>query len=104
MAVFILLNTNPNPEWQSVLVFLVEAQIYDERVAPYELVQASPHYHGKPLLVCKECRASIEQNRLDLLRPIAHRHIMDLRKKPGKTAILSVTRFRKAQELPGAHI
>jgi hypothetical protein len=55
----------------SEFVFLVEAQVYDEEVAPLELVQASPHYHGEPLRVCKECRASIEQNRLDLLERTA---------------------------------
>jgi hypothetical protein len=51
----------------SEFIFLVEAQVYDEEIAPLELVQQSPHYHGEPLRVCKECRASIEQNRLDLL-------------------------------------
>jgi hypothetical protein len=40
-------------------------------VAPLELVQQSPDYHGEPLRVCKECRAGIEQNRLDLLEQAA---------------------------------
>ena len=51
----------------SEFVFLVEAQVYDEEVAPLELVRRSPDYHGEPLRVCRECRASIEQNRQDLL-------------------------------------
>jgi hypothetical protein len=51
----------------SEFLFLVEAQVYDEEVAPLQLVQASPNYHGEPLRVCQECRASIEGNRLDLL-------------------------------------
>ena len=51
----------------SEFFFLVEAQVYDEEVAPLGLVQASPRYHGEPLRVCEERRASIEQNRLDLL-------------------------------------
>jgi hypothetical protein len=51
----------------SEFLFLVEAQVYDEEVAPLELVQASPHYHGEPLRVCTKCRASIEGNRRDLL-------------------------------------
>jgi hypothetical protein len=51
--------------------FLVEAQIFNEEVAPLELVQRSPHYHGEPLRVCKRCRDSIEQNRLDLLERAA---------------------------------
>jgi hypothetical protein len=55
----------------SEFLFLVEAQVYDEKVAPLVLVQASPHYHGEPLRVCKECRASIEGNRLDLLEQAA---------------------------------
>ena len=55
----------------SEFVFLVEAQVYDEEVAPLELVQQSPDYHGEPLRVCKECRASIEQNRQDLLERAA---------------------------------
>jgi hypothetical protein len=55
----------------SEFVFLVEAQTYDEQVAPLGLVRASPRYHGEPLRVCKECRASIEQNRLDLLEEAA---------------------------------
>ena len=55
----------------SEFVFLVEAQVYDEEVAPLEQVQQSPHYHGEPLRVCKECRAGIEQNRQDLLEEAA---------------------------------
>ena len=55
----------------SEFIFLVEAQVYDEEVAPLELVQQSPDYHGEPLRVCKECRAGIEQNRLDLLERAA---------------------------------
>lgn len=55
----------------SEFVFLVEAQVHDEEVAPLELVQRSPHYHGEPLRVCKECRAGIEQNRQDLLEEAA---------------------------------
>ena len=55
----------------SEFIFLVEAQAYDEEVAPLELVQQSPDYHGEPLRVCKECRASIEQNRQDLLEQAA---------------------------------
>jgi hypothetical protein len=51
----------------SEFVFLVEAQVYDEEVAPLDQVQQSPRYHGEPLRVCKGCRASIEQNRQDLL-------------------------------------
>ena len=55
----------------SEFIFLVEAQVYDEEVAPLELVQQSPDYHGEPLRICKECRASIEQNRQDLLEQAA---------------------------------
>ena len=55
----------------SEFIFLVEAQVYDEEVAPLELVQQSPDYHGEPLRVCKECRAGIEQNRQDLLEQAA---------------------------------
>jgi hypothetical protein len=55
----------------SEFLFLVEAQVYDEVVAPLVLVQASPHYHGEPLRVCEECRASIEGNRLELLERAA---------------------------------
>ena len=55
----------------SEFIFLAEAQVYDEEVAPFHLVQQSPHYHGEPLRVCQECRASIEQNRLDLLERAA---------------------------------
>jgi hypothetical protein len=55
----------------SEFLFLVEAQVYDEEVAPLELGQQSPNDHGEPLRVCKECRASIEQNRLDLLERAA---------------------------------
>jgi hypothetical protein len=55
----------------SEFLFLVEAQVYDEEVAPLQLVQASPRYHGEPLRVCQECRSSIEQNRLDLLERAA---------------------------------
>jgi hypothetical protein len=55
----------------SEFIFLVEAQVYDEEVAPLELVRQSPDYHGEPLRVCKECRASIEQNRQDLLERAA---------------------------------
>jgi hypothetical protein len=55
----------------SEFVFLVEAQVYDEEVAPLEHIQQSPHYHGEPLRVCKECRAGIEQNRQDLLEEAA---------------------------------
>jgi hypothetical protein len=51
--------------------FLVEAQVYDEEVAPLELVQQSPYYRGEPLRICKECRASIDQNRRDLLERAA---------------------------------
>ena len=51
----------------SEFAFLVEAQVYDEEVAPLERVRQSPHHHGEPLRVCKEARASIEQNRQDLL-------------------------------------
>ena len=47
-------------------VFMVEAQVYDERIAPLEVVQASEHYHGEPLRVCKECQSSIDENRRDL--------------------------------------
>ncbi len=55
----------------SEFVFLVDAQVYDEEVAPLELVQRSPRYHGEPLRVCKECRTGIEQNRRDLLEEAA---------------------------------
>ena len=55
----------------SEFIFLVEAQVYDEEVAPLELVQQSPDYHGEPLRICKECRAGIEQNRQDLLEQAA---------------------------------
>lgn len=55
----------------SEFVFLVEAQVYDERVAPLEQVKASPHYHGEPLRTCEACRASIEGNRQDLLEEAA---------------------------------
>lgn len=55
----------------SEFIFLVEAQVYDEEVAPLELVQPSPDYRGEPLRICKECRASIEQNRQDLLERAA---------------------------------
>ena len=55
----------------SEFLFLVGAQVSDEEVALLELVQQSPHYHGEPLRVCTECRASIEQNRLDLLERAA---------------------------------
>jgi hypothetical protein len=55
----------------SEFVFLVEAQVYNEEVAPLLLVQQSPDYHGEPLRVCQQCRASIEQNRLDLLQRAA---------------------------------
>ena len=55
----------------SEFIFLVEAQVYDEEVAPLELVQQSHDYHGEPLRVCKECRAGIEQNRQDLLEQAA---------------------------------
>jgi len=55
----------------SEFIFLVEAQVYDEEVAPLELVQRSPDYHGEPRRVCNECRAGIEQNRLDLLERAA---------------------------------
>jgi hypothetical protein len=51
----------------SEFIFLVEAQIFDEEVAPLEVVHRSPQYDGEPLRICEECRASIEQNRLDLL-------------------------------------
>jgi hypothetical protein len=50
----------------SEFVYLVEAQRYDELVAPFDEVQASPHYHGEPLRTCERCRESIEQNREDL--------------------------------------
>ena len=60
-------------------IFLVEAQVYDEEVAPLELVQASPHYHGEPLRVCKECRASNEGNRLDLLERAAEEDSLRLK-------------------------
>jgi hypothetical protein len=55
----------------SVFVFLVEAQVYDEEVATLEPARASPRYHCEPQLVCKECRASLEQNRQDLLEEAA---------------------------------
>lgn len=55
----------------SEFIFLVEAQVYDEEVAPLELVRQSPDYHGEPLRICKQCRASIEQNRQDLLERAA---------------------------------
>ena len=55
----------------SEFIFLVEAQVYDEEVAPLELVQQSPDYHGEPLRICQECRAGIEQNRQDLLEQAA---------------------------------
>ena len=48
----------------SEFIFWVESQNYDEQVAPLEMVQLSPLYHGEPLRICKECRDSIEQNRL----------------------------------------
>jgi hypothetical protein len=45
--------------------FLVDAQIYLERVAPFEPVTNSFQVGGRPELICKECRASIDENRLD---------------------------------------
>lgn len=47
-------------------VFLVEAQEFEEQVAPMALVEASYDYHGEPLRTCKGCRTSIEQNRRDI--------------------------------------
>jgi hypothetical protein len=55
----------------SEFFFLVEAQIFDEKVAPLEVVHPSTDYAGEPLRICKECRASIEQNRQDLLERAA---------------------------------
>ena len=55
----------------SEFLFLVEAQVCDEEVAPLELIQASPRYHGEPLRVFQECRSSIEGNRLGLLERAA---------------------------------
>jgi hypothetical protein len=55
----------------SEFVFLVEAQTYDEEVAPFDLAELLPYYQGEPLRLCKECRASIEQNRQDLLERAA---------------------------------
>src|SRR5262249_41643956 len=55
----------------SEFIFLVEARVYDEEVAPLDLVRASQHYQGEPLRVCKACRASIEQNRQDILERAA---------------------------------
>jgi hypothetical protein len=52
-------------------VFLVEAQEYDEFVAPLARVQASPDYHGEPLRVCQDCQISIDQNRQDLAEEAA---------------------------------
>src|SRR4051794_40908747 len=47
-------------------VYLVEAQEFEERLAPMGLVEMSDQYHGEPLRTCKECRLGIEQNRQDL--------------------------------------
>jgi predicted SprT family Zn-dependent metalloprotease len=46
----------------SEFVFLVEAQDYEEHVAPLKLVQSSHRYQDEPLRICHECCASIEQN------------------------------------------
>src|SRR4051794_9296222 len=51
--------------------FLVEAQEYEERVAPLGILPSSPHYHGEPLRTCRECRSSIEENRRDLAEEAA---------------------------------
>ena len=54
-------------------VYLVEAQEFEERVAPLALVEASPDYHGEPLRMCGACRLSIEQNRRDREEEAARR-------------------------------
>jgi hypothetical protein len=47
----------------SEFVFLVEAQNYDEKLAPLEVVQPLQHDYGEPLRICRECRTSIAENR-----------------------------------------
>jgi hypothetical protein len=50
----------------SEFVFLVESQSYIEQRAPSSQVQSLFPRDGKPLRICEECRASVEQNILDL--------------------------------------
>jgi hypothetical protein len=55
----------------SEFVYLVEAEIYSEANALLEVLQHLPGYHGEPWRICKECLASIEENRQDLLKRAA---------------------------------
>jgi len=47
-------------------VFLVEAQEFEERITPLEFLDRLPLDIGEPFRVCKECRASIEENQRDI--------------------------------------
>jgi hypothetical protein len=55
----------------SEFVYLVEEMIYGEANALLEVLQHLPGYHGEPWRICKECLASIEENRQDLLKRAA---------------------------------
>jgi predicted nucleic acid-binding Zn ribbon protein len=46
--------------------FLVEVQQFEERVAPLEFLDRLPRNIGEPFRLCKECRASIEENQRDI--------------------------------------